>query len=130
MDLSEGSLKPSIEHPINSGERLFLFFDFTHNFKNIYNCFLNKNRLHLPTIGFEHLLGDSCTASFKHIRQLYALEEGKPLKIAHALKKVSLNPSNLARTSLMHALGKQLLKYEYGIIEFKSKICNIACVCC
>lgn len=62
--------------------------------------------MHLPTNGFEHLLGDSCIAFFNHLKQLYALEEEKPLKIAHGLKKVSLNPSNLARISPMHALGE------------------------
>ena len=64
MDLCGGILKPSVQHPTKEGERLFLLFDFTHNFKNIYNSFINRNRLHLPTTGFEHILGDSCTTCY------------------------------------------------------------------
>ena len=105
MDLCGGTLKPSIDHPTKPNEKLFLLFDFTHNFKNIYNNFLNKHSLSIPTSGFETTLGNSCKGHFSHIKKLYAMEEHKTLKIAHALKKVSLNPSNVARTSPQHALG-------------------------
>ena len=62
--------------------------------------------MHPPTLGHEHILGDTCVAKFSHLKELYAMEEGKALKVAHALKKVSLNPSSIARTSPQHALGK------------------------
>ena len=62
--------------------------------------------MNIPTSGFETIMGKSCIAQFSHIRRLYRLEEDKVLKIAHGLKKVSLNPSSLARTSPQHALGK------------------------
>ena len=106
--LGNGKLCHSIDHPVLEGERLFFRFDFTHNFKNIYNNFVNKQRMHPSTLGHERVLGESCVAEFAHIKHLYALEEGKPIKVAHALKKVSLNPSSLARTSPQHALGKNL----------------------
>ena len=67
----------------------FFLFDFTHNFKNIYNNFVNKQRMHPPILGHERVLGKSCVAEFAHIKHLYALEEGKPIKITHALKKSS-----------------------------------------
>jgi len=108
IDLCGGRLANSIEHPTRAGERLFLLFDFTHNIKNIYNNFVNKHRFNVPTTGFEEVLGKTCNPMFSHIKQLYALEEGKTLKIAHALKKVSLNPSSIARTCPLHALGKQM----------------------
>ena len=50
----------------------------------------------LPTSQHEEILGDICTAKFSHIAHLYALEKHKSLKIAHNLKKVSLNPSSIA----------------------------------
>ena len=59
-----------------------------------------------PTLGHEHILGDKCIAQFAHLKQLYQIEEGKTLKVSHALKKVSLNPSSIAQTPLQHALGK------------------------
>ena len=59
----------------------------------------------LPTLGFETVLGKSCRANFAHIKRLYAIEEHKVLKIAHALKQISLNPSNMSRTSPLHALS-------------------------
>ena len=61
--------------------------------------------MHPPTLGHEHILGDKSIAQFAHLKQLYEIE-GKTLKVAHALKKVSLNPSSIARTSPQHALGK------------------------
>ena len=106
MDLGGGELSHSIEHPTRPGKRLFLLFDFTHNFKNIFNNFLNKNRMHIPTTGFEDIIGDRCTASFDHIKRLYAIEEDKTLQVAYSLKRVSLNPSSIARISPQHALSK------------------------
>ena len=52
------------------------------------------------------ILGESCSAQFDHIKQLYLIEKDMSLKVAHAWKKVLLNPSNFARTSLQHALCK------------------------
>ena len=104
IDLCGGELSHSI--PTRQGERLFLLFDFTHNFKNIYNNFVNKRRMHVPTTGFQDILGETCVASFNHIKHLYAIEEDKTLKIAFAMKKASLNPSSIARTLPQHALSK------------------------
>ena len=77
-----------------------------HNMKNIFNNFLNKKVMRPPTNGYQHLLRDSRDAIFAHIAQLYALEENKSIKIAFNLKKASLNPSNIARTSPQHAISK------------------------
>ena len=106
MDLCGVELTHSIVHPTRKTEKLFLLFDFTHNFKNIFNAFINKGHMNLPTSGHENIPGENCLASFAHIKHLYALDEGKILKIAHSLRKASLNPSSIARTSPPHALGK------------------------
>ena len=104
IELCGGELKPYIQHPFRPDEKLFLIFDFTHNFKTIYNGLLSRNHIKIPTANFTHILGESCNAPFDHVKQLYAIEEDKPLTGAHALKNVSLNPSNVARTSPQHAL--------------------------
>ena len=105
----QGEICSSIDHPIRSNEKLFLLFDFTHNFKNTFNHFANKKVMHPPCQGHHKILGSACSANFKHIIKLYALEEHKSLKVAHSLKKVSLNPSSVARTSPMHALSELLI---------------------
>jgi len=43
---------------------------------------------------------------FSHFKQLYALEESQTRKIAYALRKALLNPSNIGRTSPQHALSE------------------------
>ena len=51
---------------------------------------------------------EEISPQFSHIKMIYALEENKTLKVAHKLKKVLLNPSNITRTSSQHALGMML----------------------
>jgi len=63
----------------------------------------------VPTRGFEEYLGDACAPYFSHVKKVYAIEENKTLKVAHKLKKASLNPSNIARTSPQHALGMHMI---------------------
>ena len=129
MDLCGGEeLKTSISHPVRHGEQLYLLFDFTHNLKNIFNNFLTRKRVHFPKIdAAEHILGNQCTARFEHIKRLYALEEHKPLKIAYTLKKASLNPSNIARTSPLHALSKFVCKVSdylpYELVNISFALC-------
>ena len=106
LDLCQGSLRHCIRHPTQKDKYLYLLFDFTHCLKNIFNNFLNKNRMHLPSTGYEAISGDFCVAEFSHIKRLYALEKHKTLKIAHKLKKNSLNPRSIARTSPLHAFSK------------------------
>ena len=107
MDLCLGNLRHSILHPNRKDENLYLLFDFTQCLKNIFNNFLKKNLMHLPS-GHESVFGDHCVAEFSHIKWLYALEEHLTLKIAHKLKKSSLNPSSIAKTSPLHAFSKYL----------------------
>ena len=110
IDLYGGELKSFIRHPFLPEEYLFLMFDFTHNFKTIHNGFLSRNYMRVPPRNFTHIrvLGESCNAQFDHIKQLYLIEGDKSLTVANALKKVSLNPSSVARTSPQHALLKRI----------------------
>ena len=82
-----------------------------------------------PTLCHEYIHGNKCSTQFVHLKQLYHIEEGKPLKVAHALKKVSLNPSSIAKTSPQHVLGKlKVLQYIWlsGYQYSNSKTAAIA----
>ena len=113
MDLCGGQLEHSIPHPTRSEERLYLLFNYTHNFKNIYNNFVNKERMNNPAAGFENILGTTCTAYFSSVKRLYAIEEDKALKVASKMKKSSLNSSSIAKTSPQHALSKCIVKIKH-----------------
>ena len=52
---------------------------------------MNKRLMLSPTLCHEYILGNKCIAQFAYLKHLYRIEGGKPLKVAHALKKVSLN---------------------------------------
>ncbi len=124
--LCGGTLKPCIDHPFNPGHPLFLLFDTTHNMKNIYNNWVSKQlecinffsgialELSISQVnrdvfkmpdGYTDLIGGGSTAHFSHIKNLFFKEEHLPLKVAHKLKRISLNPNNIARTSPLHALS-------------------------
>lgn len=106
IELCGGSLRPFIDHPLKTDEKLFLLFDFTHNFKNLFNNWINKKKMEPPASEFPEIFGGECIASFNHLRQLHAHEENKPLKAAYSLTRKSLNPHNISRTSPQHALSK------------------------
>ena len=57
IDLCKGVLKSHIDRPSNKiWQKLFLLFDFMHNFKTSFNNFLTKCRMNVPTSGFEDVL--------------------------------------------------------------------------
>ena len=66
-----------------------------------------------PTLCHKYILGNKCIAQFAYLKHLYRIEEENPQKLPmHSLKKVSLNPSSIAQTSLQHILGKlKVLQY-------------------
>ena len=77
--------------------------------------------MHPPSSGYKHVLGDSCTAEFAHIACVYALEEDKSLKIPCDFKKVSINPSTIAKTSLLHALSTCYALLCYLLVIYKKR---------
>ena len=106
MNLCDRELKPCISHSGKPDKLLFLLFDFTHNYKSIFNNYLNKNMFNIPTQGFEKTLSQVCSPTTS--KKVYMIEENKTLKMAHKLKKVSLNPSSIGRTSPQHAQSMKL----------------------
>ena len=79
----QGEICSSIDHPIRRNEKLFLLFDFTHNFKNIFNHFVNKKVMHPPCQGHHKILGSACSANFKHIIKLWKLWQSTSLSRLH-----------------------------------------------
>lgn len=71
--------------------------------KNVYNNWLSKKYFQLPP---GHISQEEIIADFNHIKQLFALEETNPLKIAHRLNMTCIGPSNIQKQSIKHALGK------------------------
>ena len=57
MDLRVGELTHSAMYTTRKIERLFLLFDFTRNLKNIFNAFVNKDQMNVPTNGHELIPG-------------------------------------------------------------------------
>ena len=63
----------------------FLLFDTTHNFKNIFNNWINKKIFLLPARTDVDDEVPKLTDNFHHVEKLYATEEAMPLKVAHKL---------------------------------------------
>jgi hypothetical protein len=100
--LCNGYFTNPISHPLSSDHPLYLLVDPVHTIKNIYNNFLNRNIFELPMINEQMT---PFTACFQHVRELYEREKSKPLKIAHKLNAVAMNPSSIQKTSMKHALA-------------------------
>jgi len=91
--LCDSNLKTRVENPFDKSIPMHLFFDTTHNVKNIFNNF--QRRRHFS-------FHDDCefkVANFEDIIEVFEIEQDKPLKIATKLKKEVFEPSNLQRTS-------------------------------
>ena len=91
-----GVLSSMVYDPITK-RSLFLLFDSVHNLKNIYNNFCKRRILSFPSIDDPISIK---TASFIDIRNLYAEESNRPLKLAHKLTQKSLAPKNIEKTSV------------------------------
>ena len=101
-ELCKGQISPSILHPMESESRLFLAFDSVHNLKNCYNNFVNKRNFKCPDWdNFSKVIAPS----FSHIEELYRIERGKPVKLAHKLTDKMLHPSAIEKTNVSLADG-------------------------
>lgn len=103
--LHKDGLKYSIQNPFDTDKLVFLMFDPVHLFKNFYNNFMKAVTFSFPSFKFvdsiiPECLGGTMEASFLHIKNLYDIEIGKPLKLAHKLNEKVLNPAVIERTSL------------------------------
>jgi len=52
-ELCSGKLQTSVPHPHECGKPIFLSFDAVHNFKNLYNNFINRRELWFPSFPSE-----------------------------------------------------------------------------
>ena len=82
----------------NSNNPTFLLFDSTHNFKNIYNNFLNKEHFDIPE--FSPICGRALCAEFKDVKDIYQMECKMPLKLAHKLTEKCIAPKPIERSSV------------------------------
>ena len=98
-------MQSRVPHPQRNGEYLYLMFDYTHNFKNIYNNWVNKKIFSLPASNFIEA-ENGVVANFHEVKKVYLAEESKPLKMAHKLTNTCLAPTSIQRTSPRHALGE------------------------
>ena len=103
-----------LEQP-NPDPDVYLLFDTVHNFKNVYNNFINKGMFECPDFNGEKI----GNPMFAHIVKLYDLELQKPAKMAHKLTEKVLHPSAIERTnvklfdSMFHESTIHALQY-YG----------------
>ena len=108
-DLCGGELKSSIVHPYCSDRKLFFLFDTVHLLKSVRNNWLGQKDCDktfsfpsFPYSGTENT--DVVTASFSHLRRLYASERDSIVKLAPSLTYKALYPSNLERQNVKLAL--------------------------
>lgn len=99
-ELCEGDLRESIPHPHHQGKRLFLLFDPVHGFKNMFNNFESRDRFVCPDFD-DH--SKVIFPTFKHVRELFEMELGKPVKMAYKLKKKAMCPKAIEKTNVMLA---------------------------
>ncbi|QQP39506.1 Putative LOC101234561, partial [Caligus rogercresseyi] len=85
--LCDGRLKVSISNEEAGGQSMFLLFDVVHLFKNFFTNLLRRKHFDCPDFQ-----GIRMNASFAHVKSLYELELGKPIKVAHKLTAKVLNP--------------------------------------
>ena len=91
-ELCSGMLNCSINNPLQSQNRIFLLFDPVHIFKNFYNNLINKKVFECPN--FEN---EIIKPNFEHISEIYNIELGKSVKIAHRLSDKVLAPASIEK---------------------------------
>ena len=94
-ELYSGMLNCSISNPLKSQNRIFLLFDSVHIFKNFYNNLINKKFFECPVFENEVL-----QPNIEHILDIYNIELGKSVKIAHRLCDKVLNPASIEKTNV------------------------------
>ena len=97
--LCGGFMKMWIPNPLSQGNRIYLLFDPTHLFENIYNNFRNKENFICPSMANKEET-DVTLVSFAHIRELFDIEKGKRPKMAHKLSEKVINPFSVEKTNV------------------------------
>lgn len=123
-DLGGGDMKPYIQNPFKDEEKVFLLFDSVHLFKNYYNNFERKKVFVCPAFSE----GESpFVANFNHLKKIYEMEMGMPIKFGFKLSDKCLNPAPIEKTNVMlansvfHESTINALEHyaEKGFPEFK-----------
>lgn len=96
QEFCHGLLTPSIPHPEEPSQPLFLSFDPVHCFKNIFNNFQTRKQFECPTFTNSAVI----YPSFQHIEELYNLEKGNPVKMAYKLSDKVLHPTSIEKTNV------------------------------
>ena len=103
--------------------KIFMSFDPTQLFKNVYNNWLPKINFQCPTFITDHKKKDML-ASFLHINELYEPEKGKHLKMAYKISEQVLHPQVIEKSSvkmaeaIFHESTINDLKYYHGYNHF------------
>ena len=99
-ELCGGSLKPFMPHPCSPERKLFFMFDSVHLLKCIRNNWLGQSDADCTFTFPDMTDGSVCKASLCHLRQLYASEKDKFVRLAPGLSYKSLYPSNIERQNV------------------------------
>ena len=124
--LCNGQLRVCIPHPYKENEWIYLLFDQVHVFKCIYNNFVNKKHFICPNFN-----GLKIDPYMQHIKELYKLELGKPVKYAYKLSDKVLHPMPIEKTNvnladcLFHESTINALEYYAKMENLMGKILQI-----
>lgn len=98
-----------IGNPAKLAQRLYTFYDTTHNFKNMYYCLLNRKVLKFKNFPWVSDRNTPVTCNGKdtmhtvkldHFKKIVTKEFGHPAKMGYKLTDKVLNPSNIERQSV------------------------------
>ena len=93
--LCHGHIEPCIKNPFDDNGTIYLLFDTTHLFKNIYTNFLNRRTFICP-----NFRGIEMKPNFEHLITIYQNELNSGVKMAHKLNDTVLNPRPIERSKV------------------------------
>ena len=100
---TDGKHPEWIVNPFSTTEaKIFTMYDTVHLYKNFYFNLMNKKTLVCPPMLDG---GAPLHADFKHLEQLYSMESGAEVKMAHRLNDKVLHPTNIERVNVRLAMA-------------------------
>ena len=98
-NLCGGKLMMYVDNPFMAGYPIFPLFDTVHIFKCFYNIFLTRNELKIPAFGDFKAINPM----FEHIKEVYGMEMGKPVKYGYKLNDKNLASKPIERCNVQLA---------------------------
>lgn len=92
-------------NPLYNDMKIFLFFDFVHELKNIRNNWINVKNFDKSFIYPHFETGENRKASFQHIREKYYTENNLEIKEAFKLNYKSCFSNNIDRQKVSYAMN-------------------------